>query len=426
MRKTSKLLGTVAAGFVALTMSAGPGHALDQQPTYHHHSHGISQYGENNNSTSQNADSKATAEQKNINKGFSFFSFGSGNGDVRQGNAADTESQAKNENWTDQNLEQKQVVKNNDHKRREHHKGDRCECGQDGQGGWGQDGQDGGRGGDVSQKGSNSNDTSQNASSEATTKQKNVNAPVSVLSFGSNDSSHKDGGCGCDDKGHKGRDGHDNGGVSQGNAAYTSSSASNGNWTDQSLEQKQIVLNDRGPKHDDYGHKRDNCGCENGGQDGHKDNGNGDVSQDGKNSNQTSQDAKSEAKTEQTNVNAPISILSYGSNNGDVHQGNAAYTSSNAKNENGTDQYAQQDQGVKGDRGNGDVSQRGANDNQTDQKADSSATTKQTNVNAPISILSFGSNNGDVHQGNAAATQSSASNSNGTSQGLGQFQGLFG
>jgi hypothetical protein len=171
------------------------------------------------------------------------------------------------------------------------------------------------------------------------------------------------------------------------------------------------------------------------------------VSQDGHNGNETNQNASSEAKTSQTNVNMPISLFSVGSNNGDVHQSNDADTSASSKNHNFTDQSVDQNQKVdgggrggydnggynKGDDGKGgpkssDVSQSGSNSNSTDQNATSTATTKQYNVNAPISLFSVGSNNGDVHQGNSADTHASSTNQNGTSQSLGQTQlvGLLG
>src|SRR6202035_1488199 len=79
-----------------------------------------------------------------------------------------------------------------------------------------------------------------------------------------------------------------------------------------------------------------------------------DVSQRGVNDNSTSQNAESEATTKQVNVNAPISVLSVDSNNGDVQQGNAADTSAKSSNDNGTGQWLDQSQGVKGGQGNGD------------------------------------------------------------------------
>jgi hypothetical protein len=124
-----------------------------------------------------------------------------------------------------------------------------------------------------------------------------------------------------------------------------------------------------------------------------------DVSQTGSNDNQTTQDASSQAETDQKNINVPISILSVDSDNGDVSQGNWADTTAKSSNDKWTDQDLRQKQDVASGRGSGDVSQPGENNKSTDQNASSEAQTKQNNVNVPISILSFGSNNGDVHQG---------------------------
>src|SRR5437764_318246 len=109
MRKT-RILGAIAAGALALTLGAGPASA---SPTQHkdHAAHGVSQKGSNDNSTDQSANSQASTYQKNINKSFSFLTFGSGNGDVQQSNWANTQSKAENWNSTEQSLQQKQFVK---------------------------------------------------------------------------------------------------------------------------------------------------------------------------------------------------------------------------------------------------------------------------------------------------------------------------
>jgi hypothetical protein len=72
------------------------------------------------------------------------------------------------------------------------------------------------------------------------------------------------------------------------------------------------------------------------------------------NSNETNQTANSTATSEQTNVNAPVSILSEGSNNGDVNQSNEGDTSSSAQNNNGTEQSNQQSQEGSAGGGKGD------------------------------------------------------------------------
>ncbi len=282
----------------------------------------------------------------------------------------------------------------------------------------------------------NQNETTQTADSSATSQQTNINAPVSILSSGSND-----------------------GDVQQSNNANTSASSQNSNSTDQGNE---------------------------GGQ--------------GSNSNKTDQTAESSATNRQTNINAPVSILSSGSNDGDVHQSNNANTRASSQNSNTTDQGNGESKGGrtsgngggepprgqgqpprgqggsscsgKGDGGQGnhgkswhgkrrhgkgrhgrrwhrngqpgngqpgkgqpgkgqpgkgqpgkgngaqwgDHGQSASNTNSTTQKAGSKASNRQSNDNAPTSILSSGSNDGGVHQSNDANTRSSSANSNKTDQ----------
>jgi hypothetical protein len=448
--RTSKIMGVVAAGLFALTLGAQQAGATMNPPTA-----GISQVGNNSNSTSQSADSTAKTVQKNFNTPLSIFSVGSNWGGVKQYNDAGTKATSSNWNGTSQSLDQHQTVvppkddhghKPPNHKSdcdkgrgpksydkgwdKGHDKGCKPECDKDRSDRSYSEGHDEGckpapkpdcdksRGdkphGDkpygnqpkgpqpvrnVSQSAGNDNHTSQNATSEATTKQFNVNAPISVFSVGSN-----------------------NGDVKQGNDASTSARSSNENGTSQGLDQHQSV----------------------------EGRGNGDVSQDGRNSNSTSQNASSEATTKQVNINAPISVFSVGSNNGDVKQSNDADTKASSTNQNWTDQSLDQHQQVDGngsskpghdygrygrsDANNGsshdgDISQSGKNENSTNQNAESTAKTEQKNVNVPISLFSVGSNGGDVHQGNSANTQASSSNQNGTQQWLGQTQlvgGLLG
>jgi hypothetical protein len=253
----------------------------------------VSQRGSNDNWTSQNARSKATTKQVNVNAPISVLSFDSNNGDVKQGNAADTSAKSSNDNGTGQWLGQSQGVK-------------------------------GGGNGDVSQSGKNENSTDQHAKSDAKTQQANINAPISILSFGAN-----------------------NGDVRQSNWADTKAKSSNDNWTDQSLHQNQSVSGQGSPGGSPGGPPPTVYDSGNNGPKGPDGSGgNGDVSQSGKNENSTDQYAKSDAKTEQKNVNLPISILSFGANNGDVHQGNAAGTFSGSSNSNGTQQQLGQGQNV--------------------------------------------------------------------------------
>ena len=124
-------------------------------------------------------------------------------------------------------------------------------------------------------------------------------------------------------------------------------------------------------------------------------------------------------------MNAPVSVLSWGANGGDVDQSNDATTTAGAKNTNGTDQSVDQDQQA-ASKGSGtggiDQSQDATNGNETSQEAGADASTKQANVNVPVAILSWGANGGDVNQTNAADTKAYADNANGTDQGVDQNQ----
>jgi len=264
-----KSLGFVAAGFLALSLGVGMSSAMSSERP----SDGASQTGKVANDTTQQADSNARTEQKNVNKPFSLFSVGGNNGEVKQYNDADTKASSDNWNDTNQSLNQDQDVK--DHGRGKRHGSD-----------------DSG----ASQYGNVDNSTDQSASSNAETDQANVNAPISIFSVGSN-----------------------NGNVDQSNNADTKAKSQNGNETNQSADQNQSAR---------------------GGSDGAR--------QSGRVENSTDQTADSYAKTKQVNVNAPISLFSVGSNNGDVHQGNDANTNASSSNSNSTDQFLGQSQSLLG------------------------------------------------------------------------------
>jgi hypothetical protein len=378
MRKLLFLLLFVLGG-VAFALTVGssaadasllPGLGQDQSAT-------------NTNSTSQDAGADASTKQANVNLPVSILSLGSNNGDVDQSNEADTKAYADNSNGTDQSVEQDQQAKVDGSRGTSHDKGS-------------------GTGIDQSQSAGNDNSTEQGAEATAGTSQLNVNAPISVLSWGAN-----------------------NGDVDQHNDATTTAGASNGNATLQSVDQGQRAAS---------GGSGAGGGVE--------------QSQEGWNSNETTQQAAAEATTEQANVNLPISILSWGSNNGDVDQSNKADTKAYADNSNGTAQSVDQGQQawVAGDTGHGDKGyghkgqhgpaivqdQTAGNDNSTEQWADASATTKQANLNAPISILSWGGggcgcgkSDGDVDQSNHADTKAYATNDNVTYQTVDQAQDAF-
>ena len=252
------------------------------------------------------------------------------------------------------------------------------------------------------QSGTNQNRTDQDAKADATTQQANVNLPISILSGGAN-----------------------GGAVSQGNQADTKAYADNDNGTDQSVDQNQDanVAGSRGTSHDAHS-------------------GAGPIaqSQDATNGNETNQQSDADASTKQVNVNAPISILSWGANGGAVSQGNQADTKAFAKNVNTTDQGVDQYQRAQaGGSGHGagaiDQNQSAANDNRTDQSADAKSTTEQKNVNAPLALLAFGGHASEsgcgcskshdatgVDQANSAKTAAYPTNINATRQDVGQQQ----
>ncbi len=292
--RRSRWLGFVATAFCALILGAGTSVAT-QSGNNHRHAEGTSQYGKVDNGTEQHADSFAETPQKNKNTPFSLFAVGTNNGKVDQFNKAHTDSGSSNWNKTSQALHQDQRVENqgHDHERRDHQRDD-CERPDGRKTSEKSHGNDG-----AKQDGTVDNWTTQDADSGAETEQTNVNVPISILSFGSN-----------------------NGEVDQYNQAGTRSKSENGNETYQQTDQRQDVS----------------------GKDGRGADGGKRASQNGSVSNGTDQDATSYAKTKQVNVNAPISVLSFGSNNGDVHQGNDAKTDSSSSNWNGTGQSASQSQ----------------------------------------------------------------------------------
>ncbi len=399
--RRSKWLGFVATVSCALSLGIGAG-AASQLDRGHRHASGASQYGEVENGTTQEARSKAETEQKNKNIPFSFFEVGSNNGKVDQFNKADTKSKSENSNKTWQSLQQDQNVKN------EGHRDDcGCQDRGWGDGkadNWGKGfeprgsdcGCDEGRGDKshssdgASQHGRVNNYTDQDAKSKAETEQNNYNVPIGLFQVGSNngkvgqyndgntDSSssnwnktsqglkqdqnvedqghgHRGNDCGCE-----GDKGHGNGGAKQdGNVD---------NWTDQEAKSKAeteqtnvnvpisiFSVGSNNGKVDQNNQADTRSKSENGnetyqqadqyqnssGKDGHGSDG---ASQRGSVSNGTDQDAKSKAETKQVNVNAPISVFSVGSNNGDVNQGNNANTNSSSSNWNGTGQSASQSQ----------------------------------------------------------------------------------
>jgi len=294
----------------------------------------------------------------------------------------------------------------------------------------------------ADQHGSNNNGTEQEAKTWSETQQANVNAPFTKgddhgkrydkdhgKGYGKDkkDFDHKD-------KGNR----HESSDVDQYNDAETKAKSENENGTKQNLDQEQNiwVVNRYEPKHDkpDYSHGDKDHGKDHNGY-GHKghdskghDSGSIDAKQDGNNENWTDQKAKSEATTEQANINAP-----FGGGNGDVDQSNSADTKAKSSNDNWTEQNLDQNQDIwsgsgygkgYGDKGSGDVeaTQTGSNDNWTSQDAESKASTQQVNIYAPITVFGSEYRSGDVNQSNDANTTASSSNDNYTKQDLDQDQ----
>jgi hypothetical protein len=276
--------------------------------------------------------------------------------------------------------------------------------------------------------------TEQHAHSSAKSEQflpVNANVPIQVLSLG-----------------------HNGGDTKQSNRSTAESAAVNEAWTNQSLDQHQTVKGDtpkpEGPKgHDgwkpegpkDHEPKAD-CRKDRGpkghdgwkpegpkGPEGHGPKGSAAPAFQGASQQaSTDQNAHSSAKSEQilpVNVNAPIQILSLGSNGGDTKQSNSSTAESAAVNQAGTEQSAGQSQQA----GPGPAFQGASQQASTDQNADSYASSKQilpVNANVPVQILSLGHNGGDTTQSNSSTASSFAGNQAGTSQVLGQVQGLGG
>jgi hypothetical protein len=382
----------------------------------------VQQLGSQESSTTQQATSEAKSTQlapTNFNAPVSLLGIGFGTGhhakgghgkdggsDVKQSNHSQAVSSAKNTARTVQVMDQDQQVHARPEPVRPGHHGEKphrhdrgCEHGKwwkhqpkhghgHGHGPKPQHGNHSPKAGAV-QSGEQKSHTEQDADSEAKSTQVlpvNVNAPIQVLSVGSN-----------------------GGDVEQSNSSKAESEAKNSSTTKQYLDQSQQV---RGGSDHRWKHGPSQGGAV----------------QSGEQEATTDQSASSEAKSTQVlpvNVNAPIQVLSVGSNGGDVEQSNRSAAESEASNHATTQQGLQQDQRVTGGSGPGGAVQSGEQEAATEQDADSSATSTQVlpvNVNVPLQVLSLGSNGGDVSQSNSSSAQSEASNSANTVQGLAQSQ----
>ena len=183
----------------------------------------------------------------------------------------------------------------------------------------------------VHQQAKNSNDTAQDSVADAHSRQVNKNLPFSLLSIGDL-KGHKDHKDPKDHEDYKDPKGHKDpkGGVDQSNTAHNLALSSNDNVTFQGIE--QVAEQKVDGKHGDAS---------------------GDIDQDAKNKNSTQQSSAAQASSEQKNKNAPVSVLSLGSNNGDVDQSNKAHDVALSNNGNYTDQsiFQAADQKVDGKDG---------------------------------------------------------------------------
>src|SRR5206468_586373 len=135
-----------------------------------------------------------------------------------------------------------------------------------------------------------------------------------------------------------------------------------------------------------------------------------------------------------TNVNAPVTVDSPWSSNGDVKQGNFAENNAYSKNNNqigrescrnkgeaaigvtngGGDSCGCSDGGKK-DGGSGQEVEQSQTASNTSSARDSSegvSSSDQANVNAPVTVDSPWSSNGDVKQGNFAENNAYSKNNN--------------
>jgi transcriptional regulator of met regulon len=347
-------------------------------------------------STHQNAESKAKSEQFlpiNANVPIQILSLGSNGGKTTQSNNSEAKSFAGNEAWTGQSLDQHQWVKGQGGGKPEGSRGPKD---------YGR-GPKGSQGPGAFQGASQQAWTDQNAESKAKSEQFlpiNANVPVQVLSLG-----------------------HNGGETTQSNNSEAKSAAFNVAGTDQSADQHQVVGGQGGWKPEG---PKGPGGWKSEGPKGPE--GSGPAFQGSSQQASTDQNAESEAKSVQVapiNVNAPVQILSLGRNGGETTQSNNSEAKSAAFNVAGTDQSADQTQQA----GSGPAFQGSSQQASTDQNAESKAKSVQVapiNVNAPVQILSLGSNGGDTTQSNNSSASSAAGNAAGTSQSVGQLQGLPG
>ena len=225
------------------------------------------------------------------------------------------------------------------------------------------------------------------------------------------------------------------GDVEQSNSSGADSSATNANHSNQSVDQDQGSAQAQTDGSD--------CGCGHGGSQPTSQTQSS--SQDQSAENTVDQEANSTAVNvtgAQTNVNAPVRILSPGDS--EVEQSNSSGAESEAGNWNHSDQGIEQDQtsgqtqdsaGNRGGAQDQQSTQNQSGENKVDQEANSTAvnvTGAQTNVNAPVTVAGHelngcgcghsGRRGGDVEQSNSSGARSSAWNLNHSDQSIDQGQ----
>ncbi|MGE0141103.1 MAG: hypothetical protein AB7I24_18565 [Candidatus Nanopelagicales bacterium] len=314
----------------------------------------------------------------------------------------------------------------------------------------------------VEQVAGNRNSTHQQSQAKVDNRQKNVNAPVSILTHNTDMgpapyAAAKGPGtfhpCGCE---------HRSDGVTQSNRADNDARSKTVNGTDQSVHQWGGAWTEgssgKGASHPSDG-KPGKFGEP--GKPGHPAGPRAVVDQQAHNDNSTEQSSRAKVDNSQKNWNSPISILTLGSesglgkgcgcqapgsrsSSGDVEQNNHADNTAKSETVNGTDQSVHQsgdaaassepehhgpsweqgkaDKGHPGDGGDPSaaVKQDASNSNTTTQESSAVVDNHQTNINMPITVLSANSNNGDVDQSNHADNTAKSETANGTDQSVRQ------
>jgi hypothetical protein len=182
------------------------------------------------------------------------------------------------------------------------------------------------------------------------------------------------------------------GNVEQSNTVSSDAGASNDNTTNQSADQSQA------------GGTSCACSPDPGVQ----------TSDQSATNDQTALAASAAVQRDASNVNIPIRVGSEG-NDGSVTQSNDASSDATAKNDNSTDQSADQSQAGSGSGAGIQTSTQSADNAQTAAAVSSATQEKPKNVNIAIRVFSDG-DNGKVKQTNSVSSSAKAKNNNNTTQ----------